>query len=124
MGPIQSALMSPGKTDVSQLVSPNRQSHIYELNFASNGVTQRAIVKVFDHSYQSIIFVEVWNLWRVERLLGWALDPRTGTHYIVMKKEGYFFNEPSCVQLGEKTKKKLISQARWKYITKHRMYIG
>ena len=41
-----------------------------------------------------------------------------------MKKEGYFFNEPSCVQLGEKTKKKLISQARWKYITKHRMYIG
>lgn len=128
MGPVQTAWMDPAKIEVSPEVSKNRQSRIYELNFIPYGVSQpyHAFLKVyfgppFD---QSMIFTEVWNLWSAGRLLGSAVDERSGHHFIVMKKEGYFFDEPPSMQLGEKIKKKLIRRARWEYIKKHRMYIG
>jgi hypothetical protein len=127
MGPVQTAWMDPAKIEVSPEVSKNRQSRIYELNFIPDGVSRpyHAFLKEYGPRFnQSIIFTEVWNLWRVGRLLGSAVDERNGNHFIVMKKEGYFFDEPPCIQLQEKTKKKLIRRARWEYIKKHRMYIG
>lgn len=124
MGPVQTAWMRPGKTLVSQEVSKNRQSHIYELDFNPNGTPYRAFVRVFGpHCSRLIIGKEIRNLWRVGRLFGSAVDG-TGTHYIVMKKEGYFFNEPPSMDLNKKTKKKLIKQARLEYFNNRRMVIG
>ena len=96
-------------------------SHIYELDFVSNGVSQRAFVKLFYPTPPSSN--EIKNLQRVEMLLGLARDVH-GTHYVVIKKDGHFSEEALSKGLTEKVKKNLVRQARIKYWHDYNMYIG